>query len=172
MNWLDIILAIPLLWGLYKGLSKGLIIEAASVVAFVLAVWIAVKFHNFLSGWMEASMGWKNAYLPVISFAILFLGVLLAVYGVAKLAERFVKAASLNFLNKLGGGIFGALKFGLLMSLLLFVLGAVEKNVQVIPPETKNNSLLYSPVRKIAPAIIPGLTESRLAAYADPVKSN
>jgi len=162
MNWVDLLLIIPLLWGLYKGFSKGFIIEAATLIAFVLAIWGAVKFHDFLSSWMADSLGWTSKYLPVISFAVIFIGVILIVIGIAKLAEKFVKAVSLGFLNKLGGAIFGMLKFGLLMSMIIFFLDAINKTVAVMPDETKRNSLLYSHVQKIAPTVIPGLNESAL----------
>ncbi|MBI4930581.1 MAG: CvpA family protein [Bacteroidetes bacterium] len=162
MNYVDIILIIPLLWGLYKGFSKGLIIEAATLIAFGLAVWGAIKFHDFLSMWMKDSLDWTSKYLPLISFAAIFIGVLLIVFGVAKLLERFVKAVSLGFVNKLGGAIFGMLKFGLLMSMIIFFMEAINKTVSFIPDETKNNSLLYPYVQKIAPFVIPGLNESRL----------
>lgn len=162
MNYIDVMLIIPLLWGLYKGFSKGLIIEAASLIAFGLAVWGGIKFSDFLSGWMKDSLGWDSKYLPLISFAVIFIGVLILVFAVAKLAERLVKAVSLGFLNKLGGAVFGMLKFGLLMSMIIFFLEAINKSVSFIPDETKKNSLLYEPVQKTAPMIIPGLKESKL----------
>ena len=162
MNYVDIILIVPLLWGLYKGFSKGLIIEAASLIAFGGAVWGAIKFHNFVSGWMKESMGWTSAYIPLIAFAFIFIGVLLIVFGIAKLVEKIAKAVSLGFLNKLGGAIFGVLKFGLLLSMLIFFIEAINKSVSFFPIETKSNSLLYPWVQKIAPAVIPGLNESRL----------
>ncbi|MBI3500356.1 MAG: CvpA family protein [Bacteroidetes bacterium] len=173
MSYIDIILIIPLLWGLYKGFSKGLIIEVASLAAFVLAVWGGIKFSDFLSEWMKNSFDWTSKYLPVISFAIIFIGILILVFSTAKLLERFVKAAALGFANKLAGGIFGMLKFGLILSVLIFVLNAIEKNVQLIPSETKHASLLYEPVGKIAPLIIPGLRESKLQnIFPDSVNVN
>lgn len=162
MNYVDIIIIIPLLWGLYKGFSKGLIIEAATLIAFGLAVWGGVNFHNLLSGWVHDSLGWTSTYLPLISFAIIFIGVLLIVFGVAKLLQRFVKAVSLGFVNKLAGAIFGTLKFGLILSMIIFFLEAVNKSVSFMPDEIKKNSLLYGHVQKIAPTVIPGLNESAL----------
>lgn len=162
MNYIDIIIAIPLLWGLYKGFSKGLIVEIASLAALVLAVWGGIKFSDFFSGWMHDSLGWTSKYLPLISFAVIFIAVLLMVFGVAKLVERMAKAVSLDWLNKIGGAIFGMLKFGLLLSMLIFFLEAINKTISFIPEETKNNSLLYRPVQKIAPTIIPRLNESKL----------
>ncbi len=162
MNYIDIILIVPLLWGLYKGFSKGLIIEAASIIALGLAIWGGIKFTDFLTGYIQTHFSWNTKYLPVVSFALIFLGVLFGVYAIAKLIERLVKAVSLGFVNKLAGGIFGIVKFGLILSVFIFVLNAIEKNIRLIPSETKQRSLLYEPVGKIAPLIIPGLRESKL----------
>jgi membrane protein required for colicin V production len=162
MNYIDIVLIIPLLWGLYKGFTKGLIIEAASIIALGLAIWGGVKFSDFLTGYIREHFSWNTKYLPIISFAIIFLGTLFGVYAIAKLLERVVKAVALGFVNKLAGGIFGILKFGLILSVIIFILNAVEKNFQLIPSEMKQESLLYEPVGKIAPIIIPGLRESKL----------
>ncbi len=162
MNWIDIVIAIPLLWGLYKGFTKGFIIEVATLIAFGLAVWGGIKFSDFLSEWMKNYFHGTTKYLPVISFAIIFIGVLVLVFAIAKLIQRFVKAISLSFINKLAGAIFGMLKFGLIISVLIFVLNAIEKSISFIPTETKHSSLLYEPVGKIAPLVIPGLKNSKL----------
>lgn len=162
MNYIDIILIVPLLWGLYKGFTKGLIIEAASIIALGLAMWGAIKFHDLVSVWMNDTMQWHSKYLPLLAFALIFIGVLLIVFGIAKLIETFVKAIALGFVNKLAGAVFGMLKFGLILSVLVFVLNAVEQSIRVIPAETKQGSLLYEPVGKIAPLVIPGLLDSKL----------
>ncbi len=162
MNYVDIILIVPLLWGLYKGFTKGLIIEAASIIALGLAIWGGIKFSDFLTGYIHEHLSWNTKYLPIVSFAIIFLGVLILVYAIAKLVERLAKAVALGFINKLAGGIFGMLKFGLILSVIIFVLNAIEKNIQLIPSEVKQKSLLYEPVGKIAPVIIPGLKGSKL----------
>jgi membrane protein required for colicin V production len=147
---------------LYKGFTKGFIIEVATLVAFGLAVWSGIKFSDFLSEWMKNYFHWTTKYLPIISFAVIFIGILILVFALAKLIQRFAKAVALGFVNKLAGGIFGMLKFGLILSVLIFVLNAIEKSISFIPTETKHSSLLYEPVGKIAPLIIPGLKESKL----------
>ena len=162
MNYIDIIIAIPLLWGLYKGFTKGIILEAATLIALGLAVWGAVKFHDFVTVWMRESLNWTSKYMPVISFALIFIGVLVLVFAIAKLLEKIIKAVALGFLNKLAGGVFGILKFGLILSVIIFLLNAIEKNYSFIPPDVKNKSVLYEPVGKIAPLIIPGLKDSKL----------
>ncbi|MGL5889849.1 MAG: hypothetical protein ACRC3B_08185, partial [Bacteroidia bacterium] len=52
----------------------------------------------------------------------------------------------------------------LVLSVLFFVLDAVQKSVPLLPKEIKEGSLLYEPVAKVAPMVIPGLTESDLGS--------
>jgi len=46
VNTLDIILAVPLLYGLYKGFTRGLIVEIASLVGLVLGIYGGVHFSQ------------------------------------------------------------------------------------------------------------------------------
>ncbi len=165
MNYLDIIFAIPLLWGLYKGITKGLIVEAATLAAFFLAVWVSMHFCDWLTRIFHDKFGATTEYLPLIAFAVLFLGILVLVFFVAKLAERTVKAGGLSWLNKIFGALFGVLKFALILSLFIFIFEAIERSYPMIKRETKTGSLLYDPIAKVAPAIIPGLKETEITKY-------
>jgi len=46
MNWLDLLLAVPLAWGLYKGLTSGFIMEIARLVGLIAGIAIGVGFAN------------------------------------------------------------------------------------------------------------------------------
>ncbi|MCC7301762.1 MAG: CvpA family protein [Bacteroidia bacterium] len=165
MNYLDILFVVPLLWGLYKGITRGLIVEAATLAAFFLAVWVAIHFCDWLTGLLSAKFGAVTEYLPLIAFAVLFLGVLVLVFFVAKMAERTAKSGGLSVINKLFGAVFGMLKFALIISLFIFIFEAVERSYPMINLETKQGSLLYEPISKVAPAVIPGLKETEITRY-------
>ena len=47
MNYIDIFLLVPLLWGAFKGFKKGLIIEVVSLIALGLGIWGGVHFSDF-----------------------------------------------------------------------------------------------------------------------------
>lgn len=162
MNYIDIILCIPLVWGLYKGFTKGLIIEAASLVAFGLGVWGGIHFSDFSAGKISEWFNWQSPYLPIVSFAITFLLIVIVVYFIAKLIQRMVEEMALGAINKIGGAIFGSLKFALVMSVVIFVLNAIEKSYPVISFEAQKGSLLYEPIGKIAPLLIPTLKDSKI----------
>jgi membrane protein required for colicin V production len=162
MNYLDIIICIPVAWGLYKGFTKGLILEVASLFSLLGAVWVALNFSDFIARFIRDKLGWTNQYVPVISFVVLFIGVLAGVYLLAKLVERSIDAASLGPVNRVLGALFGAFKFALILSVIFFMIDAVEKSYPMISPEKKTKSLLYKPVSSIAPMVIPGLKGSQV----------
>lgn len=162
MNYIDISLCIPLVWGLYKGFSKGLIIEAASMLAFGLGIWGGIHFSSWVAEKIRTTINWESEYLPIVSFAITFLGIIIAVYFIAKLIQRLVEGMELGAINKIGGALFGTLKFVLIMSVAIFIVNAIEKSYPMISFEAKKESLLYEPVGKIAPMIIPALNDSKI----------
>lgn len=162
MNYIDIILCVPLVWGLYKGFTKGLIIEAASLVAFGLGIWGGVHFSELTAAKVSKWLNWQSDYLPILSFAIIFLLIVIVVYFIAKLVQRSVDGMALSAFNKAGGAAFGSLKFALILSVIIFILDAVEKSYPVISIKAKEEALLYRPMGKIAPLLIPALKDSKI----------
>jgi membrane protein required for colicin V production len=164
MTYIDILLCIPLVWGLYKGFTKGLIIEAATLVAFSLGVWGGITFSDYIAQKIKDHLDWNSPYLPIISFAVTFLIIIVFVFLVAKMIQKMIEGVALSAVNKIGGAIFGALKFALMMSVVIFMIDAVEESYPMVSFKTKEKSLLYHPVGKIAPALIPALNKSKVAA--------
>ena len=48
MNYLDIAIAAPILYGLIKGFSNGLIKEVTGLLSLIIGVYVAVNFSKFL----------------------------------------------------------------------------------------------------------------------------
>lgn len=153
MNWLDIVLAIPMLWFLYKGFRNGLIIELASLAALVLGIWVALHFSFYVEGWLIDNFEIGDKYLSIISFALTFLIVAILVYLAGKIIHKLVGIVFLGFINRLAGGIFGLLKVALVLSVILYFINSFDSNL--IKAEVKDNSVLYEPVESIVPFIIP-----------------
>jgi membrane protein required for colicin V production len=162
MNFIDIIICIPLVWGLYKGFTKGLIVEAATFVAFGLGVWGGIHFSNLVAKKMSEYFNWHSIYLPIISFALTFLAIIILVYFIAKLVQRLAEGMALGIFNKAGGAIFGILKFAMIMSVIIFMMDAIEKSYPIISFKTKEESVLYKPLGRVAPMLIPSLNKSKI----------
>jgi len=99
MNYIDIILSIPLVLGYLQGLQKDLSLKVASLVAIILGVYGAIHFSYYISDILKMN----SPYLPLISFALTFLIIIVAVYLFAKLLEKSINLLALGFLNKLLG---------------------------------------------------------------------
>ncbi|MFH1321734.1 MAG: CvpA family protein [Bacteroidota bacterium] len=159
MSYLDIILYIPLLWGIYKGFTKGFIIQAASLVALVLGIYGGIKFSYIVSEYIQRYFEISSNYLPIVSFAITFLIIVIAIHFLAKLLAKFIDMVALGFINKLFGAIFGMLKTAFILSVILVIINIADEKLKFIPPAEKNNSVLYNPISKLVPTIIPGVKE-------------
>jgi membrane protein required for colicin V production len=167
MNYFDFIIIIPLLWGAFKGFKKGLIIEVASLIALFLGVWGGVKFSSISAGFLSEMFSISEEIMPLISFAITFIVIVIAVFALAKLLQKFIKMASLGTINKIAGSAFGVLKFTLIISIILTLVNNINSEIRFIEPEMQNSSLLYEPVSSLAPAIIPGLNKISITGVVE-----
>ncbi len=168
MNFIDILIIIPLVWGAYKGFTKGLIVEVSTLVALLLGIWGSIKFSGFTSDFLINTLNFSDKYLPIISFALTFIAIVIAVHFVAKLITKLVEAVSLSFINKIVGAGFGALKFGFILSIIIIIFDKFDSEIEVIPQEIKSESILYYPVSKISTIIFPALKNFKPPIISNP----
>jgi|SRR6056297_1264391 len=157
MNILDIILVIPLLWALYRGFRKGLIFMIASLTALVLGVLGAVRFHESVGEFLKNLFVINPEHLNLISFAVAFIFIVLVVHLAAFLVDKLIKAVALSFLNRAAGMIFGLFVSAFIISIILMPLDAANKKREFISLTVINKSLLYSPLKELAPTVLPYL---------------
>ena len=67
----------------------------------------------------------------------------------------------LGAFNKIGGAIFGTLKFAFIISIGIFVVNLFRIDKVFPANKTIEKSMLYQPIKKIAPLIIPNLIERK-----------
>lgn len=162
MNYFDIVFVIPLLWGAYKGFSKGFIIEIASFVALGLGVWGGLKFSSISAEYLGKMFNISNKLMPIISFSLTFILIVVAVFLLAKFLQGVLKKAALGFVNKLFGLVFGVLKFAFILSIVLNLINVFNNEVEFITQEKKEASLLYQPIEKLSQLLIPGIKALKL----------
>jgi len=73
MNYLDIIIVAPLLYGMIKGFSNGLIKEVTALVALLAGFYVAINFSLYLEPKVADVLGGYEQFIPIIAFAILFI---------------------------------------------------------------------------------------------------
>ncbi|AXT51827.1 CvpA family protein [Aquimarina sp. BL5] len=167
MNYIDIILGILLLWGLIKGFSKGLFVSLASLVALVAGIYIAVHFSHLVGGYIEQYVDWGDGAMKLTAFAITFIVVVILISLAGKLLTKIADFASLGILNKLLGAAFGVLKFAFIASVVIIFVDAGNRSLNIIKQETLDSSILYSPVKKLAPMVLPNILKSERSDNSD-----
>ncbi len=159
MNYFDIIFVIPMLWGAYKGFTKGLIISVASLAALLLGIYGAIRFSGLMRSWVSETIEMQANYVPLVAFALTFLAIVIGIHFIAKILDKLIDAIALGWLNTIAGVAFGIIKFSFILSIVIFVFEKVDYKDQLIPSKTKSESLLYRPLQGLAPAIFPSLND-------------
>ena len=159
MNYFDIIIIIPLIWGAYKGFKKGFIIEIASFIALGLGVWGGIKFSAISAKYLSEAFDISEKIMPLISFAVTFILIVIVVFMLAKMLQKIICMIALGFINKAAGSLFGMLKFGLIMSVIINFTNIINNQISFIDPEMKSSSVLFEPIGKVAQIIITGLKD-------------
>ncbi len=155
MNFIDIIIIVFLIWGFFRGLKKGFIIEIASLIALIIGIWAGIHFSDFVSSFLVNNFKWTSAYIPIVSFLIIFIIIVIGVFIIAKILEKFVNLLALGLINKLAGAAFGAIKFAIILSVSILIINKFDTNKSL--EKKANGSLLYNPIANIVPMIIPKL---------------
>lgn len=162
MNAIDVILVVPLAWGAVRGFKKGLVTEIASFAALGLGVWGAFKFSDVLGKYLETAFNLEQNWIEFISFVVLFICIVLLVFMLGKFIQGILKKASLGFVNKLAGLLFGLMFFGFILSVILFIFDRLDQHYSIMNEEYKNTSLLYKPVVSFSVVLVPGLNDLSL----------
>lgn len=155
MNYLDIIIAVPLGYLVFKGFRRGLIFELASLAGIVLGCFVAVRMANWFS--LLVGLQGNNAFL--IAFFILFIGVVILALFVGKLVERFVKLIHVGFMNNLAGALLGMLKGVCIVGVLLYYTTVIDLKEKILTCDTKQSSMLYQPVVKSGSQLVGKMDE-------------
>ncbi len=155
MEFLDIILSASLVFGFYKGFKNGLFVELASLVAFFVGLFVALKFSYIVAELLDESFSWSPEKVQLIAFLITLVGVIFTIHWSAKIVSEIVNFAFLGWANSLLGGIFGTLKTVLLIGIFLHLFEKININNLLVSKETQETSLLLVPCKKTSETLLP-----------------
>ncbi|WCO01887.1 CvpA family protein [Psychroserpens ponticola] len=157
MTVIDIVLGSLLLFGLIRGFMKGLFVEIASLVALIAGVYGAIHFSDFAANLLYSKFDWDEKYINIVAFAVTFVIIVLVIALAGKALTKLANFAALGILNKLLGGVFGALKIGLILSILLIVFDTMNNSIPFADEKDLKSSILYEPVKSLAPMLFPSI---------------
>ena len=151
MNALDLYITIPILLGFVIGLFRGLIKETISLIIIIVGILLsrllAPGISNKLTDWFNIS---PQAAKP-LSFIIAFLVIALVLIIIGRLLHKMIKMLSLGLINSILGGIVSAIKYIIIISVILVLMEALDNKFSLLSKDLKEESTLYKPIKKIAP---------------------
>ena len=153
MHTLDLFLLIPIILGFVFGLFKGLIRELTSLAAIVLGIYGAKLLSPFISAFLIHKMDFSARTAVPLSYLVIFIAIALGLMFLAKMLDKAFDSMSLGGVNKFLGGLFGGLKYALIVSVLLNVFNALDSKVPLIKEKTTAESIGYKPLLKFGPAL-------------------
>lgn len=150
MSILDILIGIPLIWAMYKGFTKGFIIEVATLLALILGIYGAIHFSDFTADFIQNKFSYDSNYMEIIAFIVTFLLIVIILNVIGKMLNSFIEAISLGLVNRILGVVFGLLKGILILSIFIYFVNFLDKKFELISQTKKDESLFYTPMIKIS----------------------
>ncbi|MDH8701309.1 membrane protein required for colicin V production [Dysgonomonadaceae bacterium PH5-43] len=155
---LDIVIIICLAIGLIKGLFDGFIKQVISFVGILVAILsagaVAVPLKEFLSE-LFTEQAISDSVLTWSAYVLAFIVIIIACSIIGKIISKVINMTPAKPLNIMLGAMFGVFWWIVCLSIVFNVLASFEKNLEVIPKQTKENSVLYEGVKDVLPTIFP-----------------
>jgi membrane protein required for colicin V production len=115
MNPFDMAILVVFGYCVIRGIFRGLIREVTSLIGLAAGFYVAYSWHGavspYLSRWID-----QPVYASVAGFALLFCGVFLAITVLGMLIRLVIKVILLGVVDRIFGGVFGAMKAVLIVS--------------------------------------------------------
>ena len=159
MSILDIILLICFIPALIQGVRKGFIAQVISIASIIIGIWASSRFADVIGEWLAKSITVSDQVMKVISFALIFIAVFLALAAIGKLLEGMFKIVTLGWLNRFMGLIFALVKTSLILGLLIMVFTSLNETFDLVNEATLNESVIYPPFKEAAFKIFPYLKD-------------
>lgn len=147
---IDLIYGTLIVIAIFKGLRRGLLLAVFSIVAFIIGIAAAMKLSAVVAGYLSDTTHVSAGWLPVISFLLVLLTVIIVVRVIIRMLGSATQFAGLGIINKLAGVALYLLIYTFMYSILLFY--AVK--IKLITQDGMNESVSYPFIAPWGPYII------------------
>lgn len=139
-----------MVFAIYKGFTRGLIVAVFSLVAVTLGLAVALKLSAVTALQVQQRWDMHSRWVPVLCFVCLFAGVVLLVRLGAGALQKLVELVMMGWLNRLGGIVLYSMIFIIIYSVLLWM----ANQLYWLSPETKLQSVVYPYIANIGPWVL------------------
>ena len=147
---IDIIFAVISIIAIIKGIRKGLVVALFSIIAYIIGLAAAVKLSAVVALYLQKNVSVPGKWMPVVSFAVVFLVVVILVNWGGKFIEKSFEMAFLGMANKLAGAAVYLALYIIIFSILLFY----ADKIHLLQPEAFQNSAVYPYIKHWGSVVI------------------
>lgn len=167
MNYIDFIIVLVVLVGALYGLIKGVFRQLGSLGGFVAGILVARFFGRSFGSLLQQMFDLPTGVSRIIAYSLLFLVVYLVCLQLMKLIHHLSHQVALGWLDRLGGALFGAVKYLVILSILLNLVHIVDRKIRLLPAHEVATSQCYQYTLRVAPALF-AIAQEQLAAGNKP----
>lgn len=157
MNYIDMFIMVLLVWAVYRGFTRGFIMQLTLLIALALGIFLALKLSGYTARQLENRISINPESLYLVSVGITFVVVFIGINITGKLIEKMAESVQLSFTNRIFGVLFSLVKTMLLLGILLLFVDRIDQRIPVLPKNSREYSVFYKPFTAIAGAIFPSL---------------
>ena len=157
----DILFSLILLYFTINGLLKGLIKEITGLISLFISCYIASEYHGKLDFLINKYHIISNHnYSQIIAFLIIFFVTIIIIKILSSLIQGFFEFVYLGWLNKLLGALLGFIKGLIIISIIIFCLGAIPFDKKTIN-RINDDSNIYRMGNRIKKYILKNATNEK-----------
>ena len=150
MNWFDFVIAVPLVWAIWRGFNHGLVQQLLAIVALIGGVWAAWTW----GGAVGEALGLDSAWAATGGFVALFAAVLLALAIIGRFTKGLFRIVGLGALDTALGVFFSMAKVWLIASVVVHWMGGWSLT-RGMDEKLAAESMLYTPLLTTADIVFP-----------------
>ncbi|MCU0375992.1 MAG: CvpA family protein [Chitinophagaceae bacterium] len=146
----DILVLLAVVMAILKGYQQGLIMALFNTLSLWIGLAAAVKLSSVVAPSLAPYIPAGPRYLPIVSFILVFLVVLIIIRFAGKVLQKTLEAAKIGFINRLAGVVLYLLLYLGIISVLLFYI----KNMGLLNEAIAEKSTTYSFIAPYGPAVL------------------
>lgn len=112
-------------------MKRGIIAEVLTLFGLISAIFIAIFWYADLSTFLIRQFKWNQPLTNIISFILIFVAVIIFFRLLENILGHITSLLLLNWINNLGGGLFGFLRGTIIVGLLLLLINFIPLPLEI-----------------------------------------
>lgn len=155
MTTIDIMIVALIGVGVVLGLMKGFVKQMASILGLIAGLLVARALFATVGEKLAPALGTSGTIAQILAFILIWVAVPLGFALVASLLTKALDAIHLGWLNRWLGSGLGALKYMILIGLVIHVMEYIDPKDEMISATKKKESVLYYPMKDVSGIFFP-----------------